>query len=91
MKNFILRRTEDVSGTSGIGVVAEGVQFENGKCVISWINKHTSIAIYENIEELIAIHGHEGRTKVVWLPLPYQTCLKCLISLKVDKIDKYLL
>ena len=31
MNSFILRRLEDVSGVSGTGVVAEGVEFSNGK------------------------------------------------------------
>lgn len=66
MRKFYLSRVEDKSGVSGVGIVAEGVQFENGKCVLSWLTAHTSIAIYDNIEELEAIHGHNGKTVVVW-------------------------
>lgn len=67
MNKFCLLRSEDVSGTSGIGIVAEGIQFTNGKCVISWLTEHTSIAIYDSMEELIAIHGHSGKTRAYWL------------------------
>ena len=66
MKIFHLARAEDVSGISGTGVVAEGVQFQDGQCVICWIN-HGSVAVYHSLESLLLIHGHEGKTKVVWV------------------------
>ena len=66
MKTFKLVREEDVSGVSGTGTVAEGVQFEDGQCVISWLSHVHSIAIYPNVLQLEKIHGHEGRTRVVW-------------------------
>lgn len=62
MKTFTLVRNEDASGVSGTGEVAEGVEFNNGKCVMCWDTKTSSIAVYESIDDLIAIHGHEGRT-----------------------------
>lgn len=66
MKMFWLKRDEDVSGTSGCGVVAEGVIFENGQAAMHWLSNLQSVAIYPNIKTLIAIHGHENRTKVVY-------------------------
>lgn len=66
MKQFWLNRKEDASGVSGVGVVAEGVQFHDGQCVISWFGQLHSIAVYPSIETLVAIHGHEGKTEVVW-------------------------
>jgi hypothetical protein len=65
MNKFILVRKEDVSGVSGTGIVAEGVQFTNGKCVLAWLTKFQSVAIYDNIEDVVSIHGHDGRTSVV--------------------------
>jgi hypothetical protein len=67
MKLFLLHRIEDESGVSGTGYVAEGVLFSNGKCAMSWLTKYTSIVIYDSIETLIAIHGHDGKTIVEWL------------------------
>jgi hypothetical protein len=67
MRLFHLERAEDATGVSGTGRVAEGVEFGNGKCVLSWLTRYSSIAIYENIRELELIHGHEGKTKIVWL------------------------
>jgi len=65
MKHFHLERVEDESGVSGTGIVAEGVIFSNGKCAINWLTKYSSIAVYENIEDVEFIHGHNGKTKVV--------------------------
>lgn len=66
MKTFVLMRDEDESGVSGIGVVAEGVQFTNGKCVLSWLTVSTSIAVYDDMKTLEKIHGHNGKTRVVF-------------------------
>ena len=65
MKLFELRRTEDESGVSGTGTVAQGVIFDSGVCALTWLTEHTSVAIYESIEKVRLIHGHEGKTKVV--------------------------
>jgi hypothetical protein len=66
MRFFHLVRTEDESGVSGTGIVAEGVCFSNGKCALNWLTKYTSVAIYDSIEELENIHGHNGKTLVEW-------------------------
>lgn len=52
---------------SGVGDVAEGVVFSDGTAVIRWTSVHRSTAVYADIDELAAIHGHDGRTKVVFL------------------------
>ena len=66
MKRFHLHRSVDESGVSGIGLVAEGVCFSNGRCVISWLTRTSSIAVYDNIDDVETIHGHNGQTYVVW-------------------------
>jgi len=66
MRTFLLKRTEDVSGVSGVGVIAEGIEFTDGTCVIKWLSHTSCVGIYPNIKELVLIHGHEGRTKVVY-------------------------
>jgi hypothetical protein len=64
MRLFYLHRKEDVSGTSGNGIVAEGVEFTNGQCVLHWLTQFSSIAVYPTIKELTNIHSHDGRTEV---------------------------
>lgn len=66
-RRFHLDRAEDVSGTSGTGVVAEGVLFSTGKAVLAWTTRYRSVAVYDSMAELERIHGHDGRTKVVWV------------------------
>lgn len=64
-KEFYLQRIEDDSGVSGTGIVARGVIFPSGKAVLEWQTFHTSLAIYQNIQDVEAIHGHHGKTLVV--------------------------
>lgn len=67
MRRFRLVRIEDVSGTSGTGIVAEGCQFHTGECVLSWFGQLHSTAIYESADTLLKIHGHEDRTYIEWM------------------------
>jgi hypothetical protein len=54
-----------VSGVSGISVVAEGVIFADGRVAMRWLTGARSTAVYDSIEDVETIHGHEGRTRVV--------------------------
>lgn len=67
MRPFVLARKEDVSGVSGEGIVAEGVEFTDGTCALSWLTKHKSHALYPNIKELESIHGHDGATIIIFV------------------------
>ena len=68
MRMFNLVRDEDESGVSGVGTVAEGVEFSDGTCAMRWHTKNpdkaTSTAFYDNAADLIAIHGHQGKTHI---------------------------
>lgn len=66
MKTFDLVREHDVSGVSGTGRVAEGVQFSDGTCVMRWLSDIASTAIYASAEMLETIHGHGGATRLVF-------------------------
>jgi len=67
VRRFMLVRSEDISGVSGTGDVAEGVVFHTGKVVIAWTRQPSSIDIYDSVDDLLAIHGHGGRTRIRWL------------------------
>jgi hypothetical protein len=67
MKRFSLVRAVDATGISGTGRVAEGVQFDDGSCVMRWLTKTRSTAYYDSIMDLQTIHGHEGQTVVEWI------------------------
>lgn len=71
MRRFELHRDEDASGVSGVGVVAQGIQFDDGTCAMRWLSAHRSTALYEHAHDIRLIHGHEGRTRLVWVdPAP---------------------
>jgi predicted RNase H-like HicB family nuclease len=65
MFKFFLDRIEDASGVSGIGRVAEGIIFSNGKCALCWLTETSSVAMYETLDDLMQVHGHGGKTRIV--------------------------
>lgn len=78
MRRFELVRREDVSGTSGTGVVAEGVEFSDGSVMLHWFNEDnpdldtTSDGFAfkpgpDGIADTELVHGHDGRTWVKFL------------------------
>ena len=62
---FHVLRHEDVHGNTGTGIVAQGVIFSTGKCVLQWLHEIASIATFDSLSDLEAIHGHSGKTVVV--------------------------
>lgn len=67
LRRFWLNRAQDMSGVSGTGLVACGTQLPTGRCVIEWFGEVRGLDIYDNIGEVVKVHGHEGATKVVWI------------------------
>lgn len=66
-RRFLLVRKEDVSGTSGTGVVAEGVEWSNGWVSVHWLSQLASMEMCESVKVFMAIHGHEGKTILEWV------------------------
>jgi hypothetical protein len=65
---FHLIRDEDHTGVSGTGIVAEGIVFSTGRVALHWTASGlSSTALHDSLENLVAIHGHSGRTRVVFL------------------------
>jgi hypothetical protein len=62
-----MHRDTDVTGVSGTGLVAEGMQFSDGATVIHWLGDHPSTVVWPDISHVEAIHGHSGATRIVWL------------------------
>jgi hypothetical protein len=63
---FHLLRLDDESGVSGIGWVAEGAVFSNGWVVLVWPTGTPSLNFYASIADVEAVHGHGGRTRIVF-------------------------
>ena len=82
MHRFELHRDVDVSGVSGEGVVADGVEFDvpflyvwpdgqttelpAGWVRLRWRGEHRSTVLWPSIASVEAVHGHDGRTRIVW-------------------------
>lgn len=68
VKSFYLYRTEDESGISGTGRVAQGFVSDNGKAALFWLSAHPSVTVYDSVGEVQAIHGHSGKTELRYEP-----------------------
>lgn len=69
-RRFALVRMQDISGVSGKGIVALGIQFPSGRVVFEWVVDKTeihSLVVYDKIEHVEVIHGHGGSTEILWL------------------------
>ena len=66
MRTFKLQRDEDVTGVSGTGAVAEGVQWSDGKVALHWVTGIGSVIIYDDIDHVHQVHGHDRKTRIVW-------------------------
>lgn len=56
MRAFLMVRGNDESGVSGTGLVLEGVIFDSGTCVVSWLTATSSIGIYKTYNEFLKVH-----------------------------------
>lgn len=64
---FVLQRDVDETGVSGTGLIAEGAQFSDGTVVVRWRGEDASTVVWSRgIRSVIKIHGHDGKTQVVW-------------------------
>lgn len=67
-RRFVLERAEDISGVSGVGTVAEGIVFSDGRVALRWVvGEHRSTVTWDSIESVEKVHGHNGATAVRWV------------------------
>lgn len=69
-RRFVLVRDHDETGVSGTGVVAEGVEFSDGKAVTRWVASRTGAVqtcVWDSVADVETVHGHGGATRVVWV------------------------
>lgn len=72
---FEMHRGSDETGVSGTGLVAEGIVFSNGKCVVEWLGAMPCTQMWPapsgfDAFEKIHISSHpENGTEIRWLPL----------------------
>lgn len=72
-RRFYLVRKTDKTGMSGTGYIAEGIQFQNGVCVLNWLSTVSSTNVYHSVVEMEHIHTHAGKdggengTYILWV------------------------
>lgn len=79
-RRFELHRDEDESGVSGTGLVASGVCWQDGTAALRWHTEYSSTAVYVSMADVRAIHGHGGKTRIVWIDLDCDqewSCVMC--------------
>lgn len=62
MMLFELVRNEDPSGVSGLGVIAQGVMYDDETVALRWRGHSPSTAVWDSLEKVLAVHGHGGKT-----------------------------
>ena len=67
MRRLVLIRVEDLTGVSGTGEVAEGTVFSSGLAVIRWLREPYAMGVYQTLDDVISVHGHEGRTQLQFI------------------------
>ncbi len=66
VRPFYLHRMIDASGVSGTGIVAVGAVLPSGKAVLEWRSRWKTVTVFESVDQVIRIHGHGGRTQLLW-------------------------
>ncbi len=76
IRRFQVERDDDITGVSGTGFVAEGVEFSDGTVVIRWRGDRPSTVTWAALADAYAIHGHDGNTRFVFLDRATALCGK---------------
>jgi hypothetical protein len=67
MRRFYLYRSVDISGVSGTGMIAEGVEFDDGWVALRWCSQTPSVILYMDVADMLRVHGHGGATTIIWI------------------------
>lgn len=71
-RRFEMHRNNDITGVSGEGVVTSGVMWADGRVALRWNTATSSVTVFDSVDDMMFIHGHDGATELVWLD-PEQT------------------
>lgn len=70
-RRLALHRRPDLSGVSGIGLVAFGTVYPTGRTTLAWCaGDIASVTVYDSVDQVLQIHGHACATDLMWLDIP---------------------
>jgi hypothetical protein len=64
MRHFQLDRVKDSTKISGTGLVAEGVEFDDGQVVLRWYNTG-ALTIFKSLQDCRKVHCAGKHTRIV--------------------------
>ena len=75
MRRFIMYRKGDIAATdnelqanSPDEPQFEGIVFSDGTCVVRWLTLKRSTSVWNNLKDMLEIHGHpEYNSELIWL------------------------
>jgi len=65
VKTFILYRTKDMTNVSGVGIVAQGTEYDNGKVTLAWSGRNATTASFDSLDAVRETHCHHGYTELI--------------------------
>lgn len=94
LKSYYLNRTVDHSGLSGTGKVADILEYPDFGVVVIWrydtLAKVSSVSVFNSLDDLIKVHGHNGDTVLVPQELSAIEDFESLCA-RVDKTEDILI
>jgi hypothetical protein len=67
MRRFTLDRSQDITGISGVGVIAYGIEWSpDGPCDLFWLRTKTT-GQYPSVDVLKAIHCYNDNARVIYV------------------------
>lgn len=66
-RRFFLHRVTDPVGVSGTGIVALGAVLPDGSAMMRWTTSKASTVLWDNLDDLKAVHCHGGMTHLVFI------------------------
>lgn len=66
MRRFHFHRDINHTGVSGVGCVAQGIEFDDGRVVLVWMRPPHGMSTFASIEDMLSVHAHGEQDPIVW-------------------------
>ena len=66
LRTFVLLKDDGSGGPSGGRIVALGALMPSGNVVLEWTNGTGGIAVFQNVDALMAAHTGHNRAMIRW-------------------------